>query len=217
MALCALPIFLHYALTPKKYIKVVLLCCSIFTYLDSIDFTLTITQLKSQALTQAWRLLPLDLCQFGDGVRAVTLCEDARQLLADHLILTKHRQRNKTSEGEESCLGGQRSANIQEFMLRKNTSTYFSAPLSYTKHPQHNYQHSERGLTSSAALYHAQHSLISPHICGYLTPLKGDQINIRLTSHTESLRDYCSVEHDRPSCCRSVTKRKTTLLLCVWC
>lgn len=44
------------------------------------------------AITKAWRLLPLDLCQFGDGVRAVALGEDGRQLLADHLVLTKTEQ-----------------------------------------------------------------------------------------------------------------------------
>ena len=166
-----------------------------------------IRQSKSQALTQTGRLLPLDLCQFGDGVRAVTLREDARQLLADHLILTKHRQRNKTSEGEESCLGGQRSANIQEFMLRKNTSTYFSAPLSYTKTSPTQLSAQWEGFNFLCSLV-SHSALILPRICGYLTPLKGDQMNIRLISHTLS-----------PSEINMTGLRKTTFLLCVcvWC
>ncbi|TNN68008.1 hypothetical protein EYF80_021800 [Liparis tanakae] len=59
------------------------------------------------------------LQDFGDWVRTIALGEDCRQLLADYLILTEHRQRSRTSESEESCLGGQSSANTQEFTLRK--------------------------------------------------------------------------------------------------
>lgn len=39
------------------------------------------------SLTKAWRLLPLDLREFGDGEGPVALGEDHRQLLTDHLIL----------------------------------------------------------------------------------------------------------------------------------
>lgn len=38
-------------------------------------------------LTQARGLLPLDLRELGNGVGAITVCEDDTQLLADHFIL----------------------------------------------------------------------------------------------------------------------------------
>lgn len=41
-------------------------------------------------LTQAGGLLPLDLCQLGDGVGSIALREDYCNLLADYLILTMH-------------------------------------------------------------------------------------------------------------------------------
>jgi len=48
-------------------------------------------------LTQTWWLLPFDLWQFGDGVRAVTLGENCRQLLADHFILITNKQKERKS------------------------------------------------------------------------------------------------------------------------
>lgn len=132
---------MHHAFTSKRRLKIkpvnVVLSCS-------INALLLHKQRRFHNLTQAGRRLPLDLRQFGDRVRAVALGEDCRQLLADYLILTKHRQKNKPSEREESCLCGGCWANTQEFMLRKNTSSCFSAPLLH-RHPQHNYQHSKRG------------------------------------------------------------------------
>lgn len=75
--------------------------------------------------------------------------EDCRQLLADHLILTKHITSDRTSE--ESCSGERCSAGVQEFMLGENTGTYCNDPL-LRKRPQHNYQHSERERVNSCSL-----------------------------------------------------------------
>lgn len=68
-------------------------------------FELKPTHKSRHAITKARRLLPLDLCQFGDGVRAVALGEDCRQLLADHLVLTKTGGKKRASEWS-SAAGG---------------------------------------------------------------------------------------------------------------
>lgn len=66
-------------------------------------FELKPTHKSRRAITEARCLLPLDLCQFGDGVRAVALGEDCRQLLADHLVLTKTGGKNKGVRVELRC------------------------------------------------------------------------------------------------------------------